>query len=139
MLLQYREYLYLYACVYILSTPNLMRHSDGRSSEVGKGIKHDKWAKSEINTHCVVYIIIVCNNNLIYELLWPLYRVQHTLYRYSSVVIDSLKQKIKQCLNESTARLHFKIYLFLNVARVRIITHYKTLSYVRYSQRCKHI
>lgn len=30
-------------------------------------------------------------------------------------------------------------YNYLDVARVRIIAHYKTLSYVRYSQRCKNI
>jgi len=105
---------------YILSTLNLMRRSDGRSSEVGKGIKHDKRVKSEINTHCIVYII-VCNN-IIYELLWPLYRVQHTLCRYSSVVIDSLKQKNK-IMSKRIYGATWLQHLFLNVARVRIITH----------------
>lgn len=56
-------------CVYVysLSTLNLMRRSDGRSSEVGKEIEHDKRAKSEINTYCIVYILLC--NNIIYELL----------------------------------------------------------------------
>lgn len=53
---------------------------DGRSSEVGKEIKHDKRVKSEINTHCRGVPTTLRNNIIIIYELRPLYRVRHTLY-----------------------------------------------------------